>query len=295
MGKVLMPQIALLGLGKIWLSKWLGFYRRLVRNLGNYQRNDCFGSYKSTFRSFSLISLMPACQLVPILLVGCFTSLNLNIHLLNHKSSGYNSAFKNVPKTLALLEYKLGGLLDGDGYPGIPILSGQNVDSVSVTHSLGCGPPTPLSFRPAPRPVPLLLPHLHPVFDTPSDREMTRAIQDSTNRLIEPQSLKIQGGVKNGFKIHLNGRSGQDSNASIQGPKGHNYIITPAGAAKGENIAINRSGLYIRLHSVQYLLVWWSSISLCTHLRDTLLKSVKLKRSKNLLILYGFAPITFNV
>jgi hypothetical protein len=93
---------------------------------------------------------------------------------------------------------------------------------------------------------------MHPIFDTPGDPVMTRAIKHATDGPPEPQTVKIQGGVKNGFKIHLNGRSGQDSKASIQGPKGHNYIITPAGAAKGENIAINRSGLYIRLHSVYY-------------------------------------------
>ncbi|CAM6093659.1 unnamed protein product [Calypogeia fissa] len=75
---------------------------------------------------------------------------------------------------------------------------------------------------------------------------MTRAMKDANKRPVQAQSVKIQGGVKNGFKMHLNGPSGQDSNASIQGPKGHNYVINPAKAAKGQNKSINGGGLYIR-------------------------------------------------
>ncbi|CAM6103248.1 unnamed protein product [Calypogeia fissa] len=150
------------------------------------------------------------------------------------------------PTTFALLDELYGGLPDSDKGRGLAPYAGQNVDEISMNPSLGVQPPPPLSFRPIPRPEAPPLPKVHPAFDTPADREMMRAIKDANMGPLQAQSVKIQGGVKNGFKVHLNGPTGQDSNASIQGPKSHNYVITPAGAAKGENISINGGGLYIR-------------------------------------------------
>lgn len=150
------------------------------------------------------------------------------------------------PSSMALLDDNVGVDPKGIDDRGLVTTAYQNTDDMTRKPSLGIRPPPPLKFHTLTRPGPPPLSQIHPVFDTPADRDMTRAIRDATKRPNEAASVKILGGLKNGFKVQLSGPSGQDSNASIQDPGGHNYVITPAGAAKGENISINGGGLYLR-------------------------------------------------